>query len=149
MKKRTVVRWTKYTLVLLIGGFLGFVIKGKLSGAAQMNFGGAGQMTVLTETVHKRPVALGKNFIAKVEAINASDVTPQVSGYIDKVLFKDGSFVKEGEVLFVIDQSRYKAAVSSAEASLEKAKASLKQIESDYNRELSLYKENHFSRLST
>ena len=146
MKKRTIVRWTKYTLVLLLGGFLGFVIKGKLSGGAAMNFGGAGQTTVLTETVYKRPVALGKNFIAKVEAINASDVTPQVSGYIDKVMFKDGSFVKEGDVLFVIDQSRYKAAVSSAEASLEKAKASLKQIESDYNRELSLYKEKMLSK---
>ncbi len=146
MKKRTIVRWTKYTLVLLIGGFLGFVIKGKLSGGAAMNFGGAGQTTVLTETVQKRPVALGKNFIAKVEAINASDVTPQVSGYIDKVMFKDGSFVQEGEVLFVIDQSRYKAAVSSAEASLEKAKASLKQIESDYKRQLSLYKEKMLSK---
>ena len=146
MKKRTIVRWTKYTLVLLLGGFLGFVIKGKLSGGAAMNFGGAGQTTVLTETVYKRPVALGKNFIAKVEAINASDVTPQVSGYIDKVMFKDGSFVKEGDVLFVIDQSRYKAAVSSAEASLEKAKASLKQIESDYKRQLSLYKEKMLSK---
>ncbi|MBQ7908131.1 MAG: efflux RND transporter periplasmic adaptor subunit [Elusimicrobiaceae bacterium] len=146
MKKRTVVRWTKYTLVLLIGGFLGFVIKGKLSGAGQMQFGGGGQMTVLTETLYKRPVALGKTFIAKVEAINASDVTPQVSGYIDKVLFKDGSFVKEGDVLFVIDQSRYKAAVSSAEASLDKAKASLKQIESDYKRQLSLYKEKMLSK---
>ncbi len=146
MKKRTVVRWTKYTLVLLIGGFLGFVIKGKLSGAGQMQFGGGGQMTVLTETLYKRPVALGKTFIAKVEAINASDVTPQVSGYIDKVLFKDGSFVKEGDVLFVIDQSRYKAAVSSAEASLDKAKASLKQIESDYKRQLSLYKDKMLSK---
>lgn len=146
MKKRTIVRWTKYTLVLLIGGLLGFVIKGKLSGGAPMNFGGAAQTTVLTETVYKKPVALGKNFIAKVEAINASDVTPQVSGYIDKVMFKDGSFVKEGDVLFVIDQSRYKAAVAAAEASLEKAKASLKQIESDYKRQSSLYQEKMLSK---
>lgn len=146
MKKRTAIRLTKYALVLLVGGLLGFVIKGKLSGGAQMNYGAAGQTSVLTEKVYKRPVALGKTFIAKVEAINASDVTPQVSGYIDKVLFKDGSFVKEGDVLFVIDQARYKAAVSAAEASLEKAKATLKQIESDYNRELSLYKEKMLSK---
>ncbi len=146
MKKRTAIRLTKYALVLLVGGLLGFVIKGKLSGGAQMNYGAAGQTSVLTEKVYKRPVALGKTFIAKVEAINASDVTPQVSGYIDKVLFKDGSFVKEGDVLFVIDQVRYKAAVSAAEASLEKAKATLKQIESDYNRELSLYKEKMLSK---
>lgn len=146
MKKRTAIRLTKYALILLVGGFLGFVIKGKLSGGAQMNYGAAGQTSVLTEKLYKRPVALGKTFIAKVEAINASDVTPQVSGYIDQVLFKDGSFVKEGDVLFVIDQARYKAAVSAAEASLEKAKATLKQIESDYNRELSLYKEKMLSK---
>ena len=146
MKKRTAIRLTKYALVLLVGGLLGFVIKGKLAGGAQMNYGAAGQTSVLTEKVYKRPVALGKTFIAKVEAINASDVTPQVSGYIDQVLFKDGSFVKEGDVLFVIDQARYKAAVSAAEASLEKTKATLKQIESDYNRELSLYKEKMLSK---
>ena len=146
MKKRTAIRLTKYTLVFFIGGLLGFVIKGKLSGGSQMHYGAAGQASVLAETVYKRPISLGKTFIAKVEPINASDVTPQVSGYIDQVLFKDGSFVNEGDVLFVIDQSRYKAAVTAAEATLEKAKASEKQIESDYKRELSLYKEKMLSK---
>ena len=146
MKKRTVIRYTKYITVLLIGGLFGFVIKGKLSSGSQMHFGGAGQTSVLTQTLHKRPVVLGKTFIAKVEAINASDVTPQVSGYIDKVLFKDGSFVKEGDVLFIIDQARYKAAVTAAEAALDKAVASEKQIASDYNRELSLYNEKMLSK---
>ncbi len=145
MKKRTAIRYAKYITVLLIGGIFGFVIKGKLSSGGQMPFGGAGQTSVLTQTLHKRQVALGKTFIAKVEAINASDVTPQVSGYIDQVLFKDGSFVKEGDVLFIIDQARYKAAVTAAEAALDKALASEKQIASDYNRELSLYKEKMLS----
>ena len=145
MKKRTAIRYAKYITVLLIGGIFGFVIKGKLSSGGQMQFGGAGQTSVLTQTLHKRPVAIGKTFIAKVEAINASDVTPQVSGYIDRVLFKDGSFVKEGDVLFIIDQARYKAAVTAAEAALDKAVASEKQIASDYNRELSLYKEKMLS----
>ncbi|MBR2082567.1 MAG: efflux RND transporter periplasmic adaptor subunit [Elusimicrobiaceae bacterium] len=80
-----------------------------------------------------------------MEAINSTDVTPQVSGYIDQVLFADGSFVNEGDVLFIIDQKRYKAAVSSAEATLDKANASLKQIHSDYNRELALYKDHMLS----
>ena len=145
MKKRTAIRYAKYITVLLIGGLFGFVIKGKLSSGGQMQFGGAGQTSVLTQTLHKRPVAIGKTLIAKVEAINASDVTPQVSGYIDQVLFKDGSFVKEGDVLFIIDQARYKAAVTAAEAALDKAIASEKQIASDYNRELSLYKEKMLS----
>ena len=142
MNKRTVKRYIKYTLMFLIGVGLGFYIKGKFfSGPASGMYGGAGQASVLVKTVAKRPVALGKSFIAKVEAINAADVIAQVSGYIDEVRFQDGSFVQEGDVLFIIDQARYQAAASAAEAALEKAKASLKQIQSNYNRELSLYKD--------
>ena len=51
MKKRTAIRLTKYTLVFFIGGLLGFVIKGKLSGGSQMHYGAAGQASVLAETV--------------------------------------------------------------------------------------------------
>lgn len=145
INKEKVIFWSKYTLVLALGVVLGFVAKGKLSKQGQTNFGGAGQTTVLTQTVQKKPVALGKNFIAKVEAINASDVIPQVSGYIDQVLFEEGSFVHEGDILFVIDQNRYKAAVTAAEADLEKAKATEKQLASNYKRELSLYKDKMLS----
>ncbi len=139
MNKNVIITITKYLVVLIIGGVLGFVIKGKLSSKPAMPFGAAGQTSVLTQTVEHRPVALGKNFIAKVEAINASDVIPQVSGYIDQVLFEEGSLVKEGDVLFIIDQARYKAAVTAAEAELEKAKATEKQLASNYKRESSLY----------
>lgn len=147
MTKRTMYRYIKYLLLIGVGAAIGFFVKGKFfSNAGQMGFGGAGQASVLVKTLEKKPVALGKNFIARVEAINASDVVPQVSGYIDQVLFADGSFVQEGEVLFVIDQKRYKAAVSSAEANLDKAKASFKQIQSDYNRELALYNDHMLSK---
>ncbi|MBO7191112.1 MAG: efflux RND transporter periplasmic adaptor subunit [Elusimicrobiaceae bacterium] len=147
MNKRTVKRYIKYTLMFLIGIGLGFYIKGKFfSGPAAGMYGAAGQSSVLVKTVAKRPVALGKTFIAKVEAINAADVIPQVSGYIDEVRFQDGSFVQEGDVLFVIDQARYQAAASAAEAALEKAKASLKQIQSNYNREITLYKDKMLSK---
>lgn len=146
MNKKTVKRYIKYTLVALAGVALGYFIKGYFfPGGAQMG-AGAGQASVIVKTLVRKPIALGKSFIAKVEAINASDVTPQVSGYIDRVLFKDGSFVREGDVLFVIDQARYQAAAQSAEASLEKAKASLAQIQSDYHRELSLYEDQMLSK---
>ena len=149
MKKPTkeqIISWSKYALVLIIGVVLGFFVKGKMSGQPQMGFGGMGPATVLTRTVQKQPVALGKNFIAKVEAINAADVIPEVSGYVDRVLFKEGSLVHEGDVLFIIDQNRYKAAVTSAEAALEKAKATEKQLASNYEREHSLYNEKMLSK---
>ncbi len=147
MTKRTMYRYIKYLLLVFAGAAIGFFVKGKFfSHAGPMGFGGAGQASVLVKTLEKKPVAFGKNFIARVEAINASDVVPQVSGYIDQVLFADGSLVKEGDVLFIIDQKRYKAAVSSAEANLDKAKASLKQIQNDYNRELALYNDHMLSK---
>lgn len=145
MNKQKRNQYIVYALLILAGGLAGFFLKGCLGGKAQQGFGGAGQTTVLAKTLHKHPVLLGKNFIAKVDAINASDVIPQVSGYIDQVLFQEGSLVKEGDVLFVIDQSRYQAAVSSAEATLEKAKATAKQLASNYQRELSLYQEKMLS----
>ncbi len=146
MNKRTIKRYAKYLLVLVAGGAIGFFTAKHFSMGAAGGQRGGGPASVIVQTVTKRPMALGKNFIAKVEAINAADVTPQVSGYIDQVLFQDGSFVKEGDVLFIIDQARYKAAVSSAEATLEKAKASLKQIQSNYNREKSLYQDGMLSK---
>ena len=146
MTKRTMYRYIKYLLLIFVGVAMGFFVKGKFfSNAGPGGMGGMGQASVLVKTLARKPVALGKNFIAKVEAINATDVVPQVSGYVDQVLFQDGSFVNEGDVLFIIDQKRYKAAVSSAEATLEKAKASLKQIQNDYNRELALYKDHMLS----
>ena len=146
INKEKVIFWGKYALVLIIGIALGFFIKGKMSRGAQAGFGAMGPSTVLTQTMQKRPVAIGKNFIAKVEAINAADVTAEVSGYVDQVLFQEGSLVQEGDVLFIIDQARYKAAVASAEAALEKAKASEKQLASNYARELSLYEEKMLSK---
>lgn len=147
MTKRTIYRYLKYLILVIIGIAIGFFVKGKFfSRAGKAGFGGMGQASVLVKTLERKPIALGKNFIAKVEAINASDVVPQVSGYIDQVLFQDGSFVNEGDTLFIIDQKRYKAAVSSAEATLDKANASLKQIQSDYHREQALYNDHMLSK---
>ncbi len=146
MTKRTMYRYIKYLLLVFVGVAIGFFVKGKFfSNVSTAGFGGAGQASVLVKTLERKPVALGKSFIARVEAINATDVIPQVSGYIDQVLFQDGSFVQEGEVLFIIDQKRYQAAVSSAQATLDKATASFKQIQSDYHRELALFKDNMLS----
>jgi len=82
-----------------------------------------------------------KKFIASVEAINSVDIIPQVSGYLEEVRFKDGAFVNAGDILFVIEQSKFKANVAVAEANLEKAKSDLNQVSSDYKRQEQLYKE--------
>ena len=146
MTKRTIYRYGKYIVLVLVGVVLGFFIKGKLGGGAQNPYGMGGAASVMVKTLAPKPLLLGKTFIARVEAINAADVIPQVSGTVDQVLFKDGSFVQEGDVLFVIDQKRYQAVVTSAQATLDKAAASLKQIESDYRRQRELYNDRLLSK---
>ena len=96
---------------------------------------------VSVQGLKTKDVSIKKKFIAEVEAINSVDIVPQVAGYLEEVKFKDGSFVSEGDTLFVIEQSRFKANVDVAEANLEKAKSDFIQIESDYKRQEKLYKD--------
>ena len=79
-------------------------------------------------------------FIALVKPLNAVDVKTQVAGTIQEVAFTDGQYVHEGDVLFVIEQDRYKANVSSAKAILAKAEADLKQVKNDYKRQKELHR---------
>lgn len=82
----------------------------------------------------------GSRFIALVKPLNAVDVKTQVSGTVQDVSFEDGQFVHAGDVLFTIEQDRYKANVSAAKASLTKAEADLRQVKSDYARQKELHR---------
>lgn len=96
---------------------------------------------VVTGKPVQKDIRSYKSFIAVVEPINEVNIKPQVSGIIDDVLFENGSYVKEGDVLFVIDKRKYEANVQSAQADLDKANANVVQIQNDYNRQLKLYKD--------
>jgi membrane fusion protein, multidrug efflux system len=60
-------------------------------------------------------------FTGRVEAIESVQLSPRVGGYIDSVNFVEGSEVKKGDVLFVIDQRPYRAAAEQARAELARA----------------------------
>ncbi len=60
-------------------------------------------------------------------ASNTVELRARVEGYLDKVLFEDGQRVREGELLFVIEQAPYQASVKEAEAALARAKAQVEQ----------------------
>lgn len=59
----------------------------------------------------------------RVSAYQISDVRPQVNGVILRRLFKEGSFVKQGQTLYQIDPSIYQAAAAQAQANLQSARA--------------------------
>jgi multidrug efflux system membrane fusion protein len=73
------------------------------------------------------PVAAAINeyqtYSGKIEAIDAVDIRPLVSGAITGVHFKDGAQVKRGDALFTIDTRLYQAAVDQAQADVAAARA--------------------------
>src|SRR5260370_31655521 len=64
-------------------------------------------------------------FTGRFEALVRVELRPRVSGYISSVNFTEGSEVKKGDVLFVIDQRPYAADLKHAQAALAQAKSQL------------------------
>ena len=88
----------------------------------------------------KEPINLEIELIGKVKAKELALVRPQVSGIIEKQLFKEGSFVKQGDILYKIDSARYKATLNQSLALLNSAKASLISAEAKSKRAEELLK---------
>jgi multidrug efflux system membrane fusion protein len=75
--------------------------------------------------VISRNITLWDEFNGRVSAVQTVEVRPRVTGYITQLAYTEGSDVQQGDLLFVIDQRPYKAALASAEAQLERARASV------------------------
>jgi len=75
--------------------------------------------------VAEKSISPLKEYVGHVEAIKIVDIMPRVEGYLEQVRFKEGEYVHEGEILYIIEQAPYIAEVDSAKAALEKAKAHL------------------------
>ncbi len=77
-------------------------------------------------------------YTGRFEASNRVEVRARVSGYIDKVSFKDGQSVNKGDILFTIDQRPFKIALNQARASYGQAQARLTIAQDNYDRVQSL-----------
>ena len=85
-------------------------------------------------------VAQWDEFTGRFEAMERVEVRPRVSGYIDQVHFRDGSTVKQGDLLFTIDQRPFQLAVASAQADVARAEAQIVLDQANYQRALELVK---------
>lgn len=128
-------------LIILCIAF-GWYLKGKLTPQMGMGGFGAGTPYVLVEELEPQSAGKEKTHIAHVEAINSVNLQPKVNGTVGEVHFEEGSFVNEGDILFTIEASSFKATVDLREAELEKAKAGLTEAERNYNRQIKLSKQN-------
>ena len=110
----------------------GWYLHGKMNPGQQMTHG-VGDPYVLVQELEEKNIAQQKKYIAQIEAVNSVDIIPQVSGYLEEILFKDGSFINEGDKIFVIEQRKYKADLMSAQAKFW-------QLQKDYERMEKLHK---------
>src|SRR3954462_3081536 len=62
-------------------------------------------------------------YTGRTEAVESVEVRPRVSGYIDKIGFKDGQLVNPGDLLFVIDPRPYQDVLDQDNANLRSAEA--------------------------
>ncbi|OWQ86894.1 efflux transporter periplasmic adaptor subunit [Roseateles aquatilis] len=95
--------------------------------AAGAHGGGMPPANVGVVTVGEQPVALQTELPGRVEALRVAQVRARVNGVVLKRLFTEGSEVKAGQALFLIDPAPYQAALDSANATVAKAQANLNQ----------------------
>lgn len=82
----------------------------------------------------QRDVVDWDEFTGRVEAVESVEIRPRVTGYIQSVNFTEGSVVRKGDLLFVIDPRPYRAELAKAEAELTRAVARAELSQSDVAR---------------
>lgn len=74
------------------------------------------------------------DFTGRLEGVESVDIRPRVSGYIQRVAFKEGSMVAKGDALFIIDPRQYQDDVARAEAEVARARTHLQLAASETQR---------------
>ena len=118
---------------LLIRGIVSLIAPALLisSGCSSRSAQGAQQNTPDVEVVQvaKEDVPIYAEWIGTLDGLVNADVRAQVTGYLLKQGYREGSFVKEGQLLFQIDPRPFQAALDQAQGQLAQAKAALANAE--------------------
>ncbi len=89
---------------------------------------------VVVATPLQRQISDWDDYVGRFEATNTVDIRPRVSGYVQKVAFKDGQIVHRGQILFYIDPRPYQAALQQAQGQQARANATLADAKVELNR---------------
>src|SRR6476659_1608593 len=81
----------------------------------------APQVTVVT--VKPQSVPYIATFVAQTESSRQVDIVARVSGYLEKIAYREGELVKEGDVLFLIDRKPFQAQIDSSQGELKAQEA--------------------------
>ena len=89
---------------------------------------------VAAVTIRPEQVVLTTELPGRTSAYRVAEIRPQVNGIVQKRMFKEGSDVKAGQVLYQIDPAPYQSALTNAKAALSRAEANLPAIRSRVER---------------
>jgi len=101
--------------------------------------------TVTIETIEARPLSISSELSGRIAAPRTAEVRARVPGVVLQRVYREGSDVKKGEVLFRIDPAPFKADLDSAEAALRKAEANAFQARLQEQRYSQLITDNAIS----
>ena len=128
---------TKILLIAVLTVVLASCGGGKSGG--KPNFG---DNEYAVRTVQGQNADLQTTYPATIKGVQDVEIRPKVSGFITKLCVKEGQQVKAGQLLFVIDNVTYAAAVRQAKAAVNAAKAQLNTARLTYNNSQKLFKNN-------
>lgn len=91
--------------------------------------------------VSQKDVPIYGEWVATLDGFVNAQIQPQVTGYIIQQSYKEGSFVRKGQILFQIDPRPFQAVLDQAKAQLAQAEAQLGKTQLDVDRDTPLAKE--------
>ena len=128
---------TKILLVAALTAVLASCGGGKSGGKPDF-----GDNEYAVRTVQGQNADLQTTYPATIKGVQDVEIRPKVSGFITKLCVKEGQTVKAGQLLFVIDNVTYAAAVRQAKAAVNSAKAQLNTARLTYTNSEKLFKNN-------
>jgi membrane fusion protein (multidrug efflux system) len=125
LAKRKVLIPTIAVAAALVLAFLIFVSRSNKSAEAAPP-----PIDVQVVKVEQKDVPVYNKWIGSTEGITNADIKPQVSGYLLRQDYKEGSLVKKGQLLFEIDPRAFQAALDQAQGQLAQFLGQLEQVSS-------------------
>lgn len=102
---------------------------------------------VIVEPAEKGNVEIYGEYVGRIRAQQFVEVRARVEGYLENMLFAEGTYVTKNQVLFVINQDQYRAKADKARAQLKKDEAQALKAKRDLERIGPLYAQNAASQL--
>ena len=102
--------------------------------------------TVQLAEIGKTEVYKSIEIPGRITSADKIDLVARIDGYLQKRHFKEGDFVKKGQILITIEPTQYLNILNKAKADLQSAKAALYKAENDYKRGDELVKKDFISK---